>query len=391
MPIALWPSKNDGEEHVFSGSAAVNDNGELMLFYTSIGGRLPEQWAAIPEDDDLVRWKKHPANPILTEALHDQKTYEWRDPYHFKAGDDHYLVLGGNLNNNAGGQAIVGVYRAENKELTRWKYQGVLFQHPDANIKNIECPLFFRLGNRWVLIISQGQPVQYFVGDLDRKTMKFTPTNRGVMDWGNYYAPNCFTDPAGATTLWGWMNGTPAGRGWRHCMTLPRRLSIGDDGTLRQRPAEALATLRGKPMFQIAGEIDTAGRTMESIQGDALELLLSVEPRDASGLQVTLPRSNGAPAIRLSLQEKQVELQGSHAEIELPKDGPFDLRLFVDHSVVELYINDQACITRSIDTPHEGAAVESLNIRPEGGSATFKNLTAWPIRSGWIESAATAK
>jgi len=391
MPIALWPSRNDGEEHVFSGSAAVDGNGQLMLFYTSIGGRLPEQWAAIPEDDDLVRWKKHPENPILTEALHDKKIHEWRDPYHFKVGEEHYLVLGGNLNNSAGGQAVVTVYRAENKELTKWRYLGILFDHPDAKIKNIECPLFFPLGNRWVLIISQGQPVQYFVGDLDRQTMKFTPTTRGVMDWGNYYAPNCFTDPKDKTILWGWMNGTAPGRGWRHCMTLPRELSLGDDGTLRQRPAESLAKLRGEPLFQIGGEIDTAGRSHNAIRGDALELLLVIEPQGAKGISITLPRTGGAPAINLSLKDKYLELQGTRADVELAKDRPTELRMFVDHSVVELYVDDRACITRYVDAPREGAAVESLHIRPEGGSVTVKNLTAWPIRSGWTDAAAQTK
>src|SRR5207253_5855021 len=56
LPIALWPSKSLGEEHVFSGCAAVTKEGQLMLFYTSIGKRLPEQWAAIAEDDQLIKW-----------------------------------------------------------------------------------------------------------------------------------------------------------------------------------------------------------------------------------------------------------------------------------------------------------------------------------------------
>src|SRR6516164_2213201 len=70
LPIALWPSKSKGEEHVFSGCSTLTPDGRVMLIYTSIGKRLPEQWAALPEDDDLIRWRKHPANPILTEALH---------------------------------------------------------------------------------------------------------------------------------------------------------------------------------------------------------------------------------------------------------------------------------------------------------------------------------
>src|SRR5439155_10791001 len=136
--------KSRGEEHVSSDCAVVTKKGKRMLFYTSIGNRLPEQWAAIPEDEEPMKWKKHPANPILTEALHGSvKVHEWRDPFIFTLGDQTCMVLGGNLNASKGGQAVVNVYRAENEELTKWRYEGVLFQHPDADVKNIECPLFF--------------------------------------------------------------------------------------------------------------------------------------------------------------------------------------------------------------------------------------------------------
>src|SRR5262249_41168265 len=148
-----------------------------------------------------------------------------------------YMVCGGNLNANKGGQAVVNVYRAENDELTEWKYLGVLFQHPDKEVKNIEGPLFFPIGERWVLIVSQGRPGQYFIGDLDAKTIKFAPRTGGIMDYGNYYAPNCMADAKGRRILWGWVPDFPAGKGWNGCMTLPRVLNVADDGTLRQRAA----------------------------------------------------------------------------------------------------------------------------------------------------------
>ncbi len=103
LPIALWPSKDKGEEHVVSGCAAVTNNNRLMLIYTRIGCRLPEQWAAIPEDDELIKWKKHPANPILTKRLHGStKIFEWRDPFVFAHLGRTYLVCGGNLNEGNG-------------------------------------------------------------------------------------------------------------------------------------------------------------------------------------------------------------------------------------------------------------------------------------------------
>ena len=82
LPIALWPSTEKGEEHVFSGAATAGPDGRPWLFYTSIGQRAPEQWLAMPEDDDLIAWKKHPANPVLTTGIHGTlEVNEWRDPF----------------------------------------------------------------------------------------------------------------------------------------------------------------------------------------------------------------------------------------------------------------------------------------------------------------------
>src|SRR5262249_2953154 len=148
-------------------------------------------------------------------------------PFAFQADGRTYLVLGGNLNASKGGQAVVNVYRADNDELTRWQYLGVLFRHPDAGVKNIECPLFFPLGGKWGLIVSPHVPVQYFVGELDAKTMRFHPEQGGGVDHGTYYAPNCLADSDGGRLLWGWINGFPGGRGWNGCLSLPRVLSLG--------------------------------------------------------------------------------------------------------------------------------------------------------------------
>ena len=60
LPIALAPSYEEGEEHVYSGCAYVNGGGELLLIYTSVkhGTREDrpnnEQWAARPLDPELL-------------------------------------------------------------------------------------------------------------------------------------------------------------------------------------------------------------------------------------------------------------------------------------------------------------------------------------------------
>jgi sucrose-6-phosphate hydrolase SacC (GH32 family) len=385
LPIALWPSHDLGEEHVFSGCATVNPKGELMLFYTSIGSRLPEQWAAIPEDADLIKWKKHPANPILTEQLHDSvKVYEWRDPFVFRHDGKTYLVLGGNLNGGKGGQAVVNVYRADKDDLTQWQYLGVLFQHPDAGVKNIECPNFFPLGDKWVLIVSQGQPVQYFVGDLDGKTMKFTAQQRGIMDAGSYYAPNCTEDGKGRRVLWGWVNGFPGGRGWNGCLTLPRVLTLGPDNTLRQQPAPELSKLRGKDGPATNHTLDDTARVLDEVHGDVLEIRAEFEPRDARALGLRVRRSaDGQQAITIRFDGRELDVAGTKTPLSLlPGEKTLQLHVFLDKSVLEVYANDRVCVTRVIGAGKDDQGVE---VFATGGSARLQALKRWQLASIWIK------
>ena len=87
LPIALWPLTDRGERAIFSGGATVGADGRPRLFYTSIGHPSPEQWIAVPQDDDLVRWDRPRLNPVLAIGAHGPLTVsQWRDPFLFKEG-----------------------------------------------------------------------------------------------------------------------------------------------------------------------------------------------------------------------------------------------------------------------------------------------------------------
>lgn len=386
LPIALWPSKDRGEEHVFSGSAAVATKNGVMLFYTSIGNRLPEQLAALPEDDDLIKWKKHPANPILTEKLHgDRKVYEWRDPFIFAHAGHTYMVCGGNLNQGRGGEAVVNVYRANNDELTSWTYLGVLFTHPDRTVKNIECPLFFSLGKKWVLVVSQGRPVHYFVGDLDAGTMRFRPESRGVMDYGSYYAPNCLEDARGRRILWGWVPDFPGGAGWNGCLTLPRVLTIENDGALGQIPAPELAQLRGKRSAVSDLTLD-GERVLPQTNLDSLELRLVIDLHSAHKAGLSLPNRSDKPGSKpddfsVALDGRNLDVAG--VVVPLPSilaSKPLELRIFIDHSVIEVYASGRIIVTR---VNLARARNEGISLWARGGAAKFSSIESWPMTSIW--------
>jgi beta-fructofuranosidase len=384
LPIALAPSNDKGEEAIWSGSCTINGNGQPMIFYTSIAlGKSAfdhaEQWAAIG-DDDLIHWKKSPANPVLSEALHgERKIYDWRDPFVFHDRQKGFLVTGGHLAKD--GHAAVNIYEAEDPALTHWKYRGVLFQIPDA--PTAECPNFFKLGDHWVLLVSPYGKVQYFVGDFNSDTCRFTPRTHGLVDYGpNFYAPNTMLLPDGGRLVWGWINGFPSGRGWNGCLSLPRRLSISQNGELRQVPASELTKLRGKPVVWRNIHSETAGQALQLPQTNTLEILaeINLEKAKAVELEFNNGDSDTKPLV-VNFDGSQLTVMDIKAPC-LPEGGARKLRLrmFVDRSVLEVLANDTVWITKTIP-PLDAHA--TLSVRSGGGAANFKLLQVWPMKTIW--------
>jgi beta-fructofuranosidase len=386
LPIALAPSLEQGEEHCFSGCAVITRAGQPLLIYTSIGPNksaadAADQWAALGSPD-LLSWKKHPANPVLSEALHgDQKIYDWRDPFVFEHSGRTLAVLGGNLNRGQGGQAIVALYEAENDELTRWKYRGILFRHPDAEVGNIECPNFFPLDGRWVLIVSPHRPVEWFVGDFDADRGEFAWKTRGLVDPSDhYYAPNGLVDAQGRRVLWGWIRGFPGGRGWNGCLGLPRVLGVDAQGRLTQQTLPELSGLRGKPGEWREIEIPVDGERNLGLAGRALEVEARFAPGPGGEVGLRLQSaSQPEKFVDVTLRAGELEVAGAKAPLDAASEGR-TLRLFLDHSVLEAACGPLASITRVLEF---GDGPIEIVPFAKGGTGKIEELTAWELGAIW--------
>jgi beta-fructofuranosidase len=390
LPVAVAPSGELGESEIWSGCCTINGEGRPMIFYTSIApGKSAqthaEQWAAIG-DDDLITWRKSPANPVLSEALHGgKKIYEWRDPFIFREQNRTFLVTGGNLNETKGGEATVNIYEAENPALTQWKYRGVLFTLPDASSRTAECPNFFKLDGHWVLFVSPYGKVNYFVGDFDPKTCRFQAHTRGLADFGpNFYAPNTMQLPGGRRLVWGWVTGFPGGRGWNGCLTLPRELSLSSDGQLRQIPAPELARLRGKPVELRNATVNSDGAplTLMLPRTNTLEIRAEIDLKTADSVSIAI-KSGAADArpIVLNFDRSKFKMPGAEAPFSWDKTKPIlDLRLFIDRSVLEVFANETLCATKVISPLGNDAKLE---ISSEGSAAKAKLIQAWPMKTIW--------
>ena len=363
QPIALAPTAGGPDsEGCFSGSAVVMD-GVPALIYTGVQNAPPDlvtlrdgndklresQLLATAEDDDLLHWKKF-ANPIIPAPPANMVVTGFRDPCLWREGGTWYLGVGSGERGKGG---CVLLYQSQN--LRNWTYlhklaEGVPNGRQSANPCDTgemwECPDFFQINNRHCLLYSTENKVIWTTGEYDAANHIYTPTRTGVLDHGAYYAPKSFLTPDQRRILWGWIRETRpeaefASAGWAGAMSLPRVLTVGEQGQLEIRPAAEVAKLRG------IGEKATvqAGTPFRRKLSDLRQ-----------ELRVPIDLSMGTISVRLLTNESEVwhlvvnlksdSIRSGNISFPLPPfPSALGLRIFVDNSVIESFIGGREVIT----------------------------------------------
>jgi len=387
LPIALVPSTDRGELRCNSGCVTLNGQGTPMIFYTFVPeakGRKREQWAAIACDDGLRTWRRLDQNPLMAAGkggVPADMNAGWSDPFVFRAGGRTFATF-----KSSGGV----VCEALNPELTAWKFAGRL------DGVSGECPNFFPLQGRWLLLRST-YPPSYQVGRFEFEAMKFHMDGpSGTLDHAygpkrpenfatrrGFYGTNVLFDAKGRCILLGWVIGFEAERGWNGCMSLPRVLTLDGDGRPTQTPAPELAALRGRHTGVNDLALNGRGHVLEGARGDTLEVLAEFELGTAKAVGLKLRRSdNGETAIVLRYDGRTLDAAGTPVPLTLDgKQRTLTLHVFLDKSVLEVFINGgRECVTRIIYPGQDDLGVEAF---AEGGSAAIRVLDVWLLGSIW--------
>ncbi|HZI32874.1 MAG TPA: GH32 C-terminal domain-containing protein, partial [Candidatus Binatia bacterium] len=187
--------------------------------------------------------------------------------------------------------------------------------------------------------------------------------------------------PDGRRIVWGWVNGFPNGRGWNGCLTVPRLLSFSREGELRQTPAPQLEKLRGKRTAWRNVRLDDGGEIFALPDANTLEILAEIDLQSATSFLLGIKSPGTNAPVTVSFNGSELKVMNAKAPLRLAKGAEkLSLRLFIDRSVLEVFANETACITKVI-TPLDANA--SLEIRAEGGTATAKRIQAWPMKTIW--------
>jgi beta-fructofuranosidase len=397
-PVALRPTPGGPDaDGCWTGTAAIVD-GKPTFLYTGVVNSTPDQATladanpplresvcmAVAEDDALLHWRKLP-QPVIATPPASMKVVGFRDPSPWRAGgnDDHWYLIVASGERGAGGRVLL--YRSA--DFRHWEYLHPMAQGKPNGKKGTdpvdsgemwECPDFFPLDGKHVLIHSTERRTLWQIGTLDPATMLFHAESEGLLDYGAYYAPKSQLDAHGNRILWGWITETRPeaeyrAAGWSGMMSLPRRLSIAN-GVLVMEPAPEIASLR------------TAGRTGSAVKrlpSAAQEIRLTLEPagEQRAALEQSFVDNQGAAILlRAGPQQSPGTARVGEKEITGIDTRPLDLHIFLDHSVAEIFINHRHAITQRYyaRTPMEPAVAITL-----GGPWKLTQQQAWSLKSIW--------
>lgn len=412
LPAALAPDAPYDNNGVFSGSG-IEVDGKHVLMYTGVhflfktpedeaehakiagqfekfiemvraGRIMPRQVQSIAIGDGL-NYEKLPENPIIpTDMLPENSDPgNFRDPKIWRDEEDNrfYAVVGGHSIDDDG---QILLYSSD--DLRQWRYEGILYKNNREYGTMWECPDFFALDNKHVLLsspmgikgdgrtFSDGSGSVGLIGTYDKATHKFTREHIQMLDYGmDFYAPQTLLSVDGRRILIGWMEKInsrqiPASYTWNGMMTLPREMRI-ENGKLYAEPVRELKEYYTDPVshenITVEGSIELKG-----IQGRYLDMTIDVEAGDYREFAIDVAADGTRKTtIRYEAGESLLSIDRTHSGHEqdcdkiastyvASQDGKIQLRVILDNCALEVYVNrGEQVMSALVFTPEDAGII----------------------------------
>lgn len=299
-------------------------------------------------------------------------------------------------------------------DLTTWEYLHPLLVGDASQRQSVwpgvmwECPNLLTFGDQRVLLISAQAPGNkllypfYLIGTF--RNEQFMPQTQGKLVHGGYfYAPQVLYDDQGRYIMWGWlMEGRSKSlsqkAGWTGVMSLPIIVAPLPGGRLSLEPAPELTTLREKHWRYEGIELSETGAFLHSeSRNDCLEMLVAFEPgrQCEFGLRVRCSADGQeqtclvyqSESQQLSIEREQssvnaeVDRENCSVVIEADSSEVVKLHIFLDHSVVEVFVNGR-CYLASRIYPERRDSL-GLELFSRRGKVTVRSLDIWHLASIW--------
>ncbi len=353
--IGLAPDRDYDNKGTHSGSG-ISRGDDLYFFYT--GNHRDENWIRTPYTCGAklnAEGKLEKLDAPLFGPRDDYSEHQ-RDPKIVwnEEKKKYYIFIGAQTLDKKG---TVLIYESE-ELLSGWKFSGQLKVPGYEDFGGMwECPCIQRISGKDLLIFSpqytklpgRGESTNhnvYLIGQMDYDTLTFTPeSDYRYLDFGfDFYAAQLaanVSDPDKAIMIT-WI-GLPDNHypteeeDWEGSMTLARELRIRD-GALIQTPITGIESLREAELtgtvLPAAGEVElTFGK------GDA-DVTLFAKEDGTGGFKIHYNAETKTCTVDRTGMNKRFNTNVFEV-LDMPLSHDLrTMRIFIDHSSVELYVND---------------------------------------------------
>ena len=370
LPAALAPDTEYDAAGCFSGSAIETEEGHALI-YTGVMEKegadgkkqvVQQQCLAI---GDGICYKKVPGNPVIL-AKQLPKGFsrkDFRDPKVWWENGTYYLAVG-NKNERQDGQVVL----FESKDLKTWRYLSVLADNQGKYGKMWECPDFFSLGQKYVLLVSpqdmqadgkefhNGNQAIALIGEYDRQNCHLQEEQVVSLDYGiDFYAPQTLETEDGRRIMVAWMqswdmNIKPEEQKWNGMMILPRQLELHNN-LLYQQPVKELERYYTEQVVYTDREISGSCQ-LPGVHGRVLDLSIELQEGSYEEFSVLFAKNEKYHIrFRYVCATQSIEFDRTYSgmvrdavcqrsmKIKQP-EGTLKLRFLLDKFSVELFVND---------------------------------------------------
>ena len=437
LPYAIAPS---GEDHCFSGATCIDkENHRAIIAYygfTGYNGYNTDngyRWGivvATSSDPLLLNWKKvKNGDPVITDCdapcwtapdappAKDQKPYQVFDPYIWKEDGVYYLLTGGYSVNPSTGRRFRQVYmhRCTDDNLEKWEFVKNLLDNDRFREAGDDgaCPYFVPIGDgkRALFHFSHRGAPKYIVGDYDKDTLDFVPFGGGRFSsgYGIMVAPCVYPCGDGSVACVFNMSEKIGQDGWSGTMTMPRRMTLGGvwGDEIHQAPIDGITKLRKNHKYLRDVALTADEKLVCDLQGDCYELNLHLKSdmiphtlevevlRSPDGEETTkitfFEQKGGMYAILPYTTDSVIMLDVSqssqkpgfvphppeHHTFAMQSGEDLDLRIFVDKSIVEVFVNNKQCAAMRAYPVREDS--KGIALLAKGKDVTVSEVSLWEM------------
>jgi beta-fructofuranosidase len=413
LPLAIYP---DPERKCFSGAAFVEEDRVIAIYHGIDQGTM----VAVSSDPLLLNWDKVTGKAVIPLPEKGEKLpYNVFDPCIWKQGDYYYALTAGRRPAGPGGKQIRAEFLHRSKDLAHWEYLHPFLENDQYGLVGDDgaCPYFWPIGKnneKHILAhFSHMSGGKYLLGDYDTKRQKFMVTNGGDFNFGSagpsgVHAPSAYPDGKGGVIVIFNMNEGKPTAGWNRIMSLPRRLTLRPEGffnPLHIEPAGNIESLRIDSFIIESMNLPANEEIiLNNVQGNAMEIVAEIAPESGQTVELNVLRSPGGEEVtriifmrergyrkgkmastvsinttRSSLASDVSVRPAETAQVELAQDEPVQMRIFIDRSIVEVFVNSRQCLAvRAYPELNESKGV---SLRSIGQDNRLLSLKAYPMKN----------